>query len=169
MIAFKKNTPTLTLDQREAEREAVSMLSRAQRLLLQDDSNVNEAQKLRDQVVCDLLPSKRMYIKGKHPQSLLVDVDRRLLRARMKLSQSGKLHPSGEFGRKKKKSSYSDEQKRKIQSRYSNVRAAQEWKNMIALTWFALAATAVLGLMVAYQQIYGFSDLYTSFQWVPPR
>ncbi len=167
MIALKKSAPSLTSDQRRIEQQAVDLLTRAQRMLLKGDGYAHEAQKLRDHVMCDLLPSNRMYIKGNHPSSLLRDVDRRLLQARMRLVKTGAAY--SEAKKKEKQKASLDEHKFVLQQRYKSARASHEKQMYTALTWLTvLAFAAVLGMM-AYHHYYGFSSLYQSFQWLPPR
>ena len=142
-------------------------MTRAQRMLLKGDDYANEAQKLRDHVMCDLLPSNRMYIKGKHPSSLLSDVDRRLLHARMRLVKSGAAFSTAKVSEKRKASL--DEHKFVLQQRYKSARSSHDKQMKSALTWLTVFAfAAVLGL-AAYHHFYGFSSLYQSFQWIPPR
>ncbi|MDP8246009.1 MAG: hypothetical protein P9L94_18140 [Candidatus Hinthialibacter antarcticus] len=167
MIALKKPAPSLTSDQRRIEQQAIDLLTRAQRMLLKGDGYTHEAQKLRDHVMCDLLPSNRMYIKGSHPSSLLRDVDRRLLHARMRLVKSGAAYSSAK--KKEQAKASLDEHKFVLQQRYKSARSSHEQQMKSALGWLTvLAFAAVLG-MVAYHHYYGFSSLHQSFQWIPPR
>lgn len=79
----------LNEEQREAEREAVLLLTKAQRLLMADERNADEALRLRLAVTRDILPPHKLYIAGQHPQSLLKDVDRRIHQARFKHYRRG--------------------------------------------------------------------------------
>lgn len=167
MIALKKPAPSLTSDQRRVEQQAIDLLTRAQRMLLKDDSYANEAQKLRDHVMCDLLPSNRMYIKGSHPSSLLRDVDRRLLHARMRLVKTGAAY-SERKKQEKRKSSY-DERKCELQQKYQSARHSRDKQLEKALTWLTVAVFAAVLGMLAYQHFYGVSSLYQSLSWIPPR
>lgn len=88
----------MTKAQRDAEHEAMEKLSFAQRLLMESDENVEEAQKLRDEVVHTRLPKHRMYIAGSDPNSLLNDVDDRIRLARMRLYRKQYYDPTAEAG-----------------------------------------------------------------------
>ncbi len=86
----------MTQAQRDAEHEAIERLSQAQKLLMESDDNVEEAQKIRDEVVHTRLPKRKMYIRGADPNSLLNDVDNRIRLARMRLYRKEYYDPTVE-------------------------------------------------------------------------
>lgn len=70
--------PTMSTKQAQAAAEAVELLTKAQKLLDESDDNLEEAIKLRDKVTNTVLPPAKLYIKGKDPRSLLLDVNKRI-------------------------------------------------------------------------------------------
>jgi len=86
-IRCASRTGRLTKEQQQAERSAIEKLILARRLLMESDENVEEAQRLRDEVMLHDLPKHRMYIPAKDPNSLLLDVDKRIQVARMRLQR----------------------------------------------------------------------------------
>lgn len=87
MFDWFKEKRRLNPEQEEAEHEAIQLLTMAQELLIKDDANVDEARKIRFKVTDHLLPPKHLYILGKHPQSLLRDVDKRIRKAIYNITQ----------------------------------------------------------------------------------
>ena len=75
------SNPPMSAAQKEAEQEAIRLLTYAQELLMEDENNVEEAQRIRFEVTEKLLPSRKMFIVGDHPKSLLKDVDTRIRHA----------------------------------------------------------------------------------------
>ncbi len=75
MFPFRKKKNRLTPLQEKAEQEAITILNRALNILEEDPRNAEEAQRLRFEVTDELLPKHKMYIIGKHPQSLLKELD----------------------------------------------------------------------------------------------
>ena len=78
----------MSAKQKSVEKGAVAKLTHAQQLLMANDNNVDEAQRLRDEVVNKDLPKSGMYISATDPKSLLADVDARIRRARIRLRRA---------------------------------------------------------------------------------
>ena len=91
MFEWIATAPVMTPAQKEAQDEAIRLLTEAQKILMADDGNVKEAQQIRLKVTTELLPPRKMYIVGKHPRSLLKDVDQRIQHAYFRLNQEGML------------------------------------------------------------------------------
>ncbi len=89
MFSLKKTTPKKSLAQMEAEKKAVEMLTHAQKLMVRGDEHLDEARRMRLEVTQQILPPRRMYIVGKHPKSLLKDVDKRISRAMIRKTLHG--------------------------------------------------------------------------------
>ena len=87
MFSWIETKPHKTPEQEEAQEEAIRLLTKAQQLLMEDEKNVKEAEKLRFEVTNHLLPPKHLFILAKHPRSLLKDVDKRIHRAYYRLTQ----------------------------------------------------------------------------------
>jgi Co/Zn/Cd efflux system component len=86
-LITERKRGSLTKEQRNAERAAIEKLTRAQQLLMESDENVEEAQRLRDEVTRHDLPKHKMYIRAEAPNSLLTDVDNRIFHARLRLQR----------------------------------------------------------------------------------
>ena len=91
MFDWFDSKPRLSPEQEEAEQESIRLLTKAQQLLIENDSNIDEARKIRFEVTDHLLPPKHLYILGKHPRSLLKDVDKRIRRAHYNITQEDML------------------------------------------------------------------------------
>ncbi|MBI1386975.1 MAG: hypothetical protein GC154_00825 [bacterium] len=133
-------------------------------MLKEDDENVTRAQRLRDYVTHELLPPNRMYIVGKHPQSLLRDVDRTILHARMRLVQKGKTFD--EVAEAPRIPSLR-ERKNAISQRYSYAHIHQEQKQFNGFIWLTVAACTAVLAMILIKQYMGANELYNSFGWIP--
>lgn len=93
MFRFLQKRNRLNNEQAKAEREAVRLLKMAQEMLLKDPRNAEEAKRIRYEVTHKILPPHRMYIIGKHPQSLLRDVDKKINYAYMRqVLETGELY-----------------------------------------------------------------------------
>ncbi len=93
MFPFKKKKNRLSPQQEKAEQEAINILNRAIKMLEKDPRNAEEAKRLRFEVTNDLLPKNKMYIIGKHPRSLLKELDITIQHAYFKqITNNGQLH-----------------------------------------------------------------------------
>jgi hypothetical protein len=93
MFPFRKKKNRLTPQQEKAEHEAINILNRAIKMLEKDPRNAEEAQRLRFEVTNDLLPKNKMYIIGKHPRSLLKELDITIQNAYVRqINSNGQLH-----------------------------------------------------------------------------
>jgi len=190
MLTMSQTRSRLTPQQIEIEKEAVRLLTQAQELLKEDDHNVDEAQHLRFQVIQKLLPGNRMYIVGKHPQSLLRDVNRRIQHAyfrlaREKIGQSMVVDPvilpvlkprHGKRFRVEKndeiiflgeRPNYK-EIDQGIQSRYSKATSSGKKHTYNCAIWFLLLTLSFSLFVFVMRSMYGSSALNQSFQWLAP-
>lgn len=177
----------LTPEQQHAEKRAIELLTRAQRLLMEDDRHVDEAQRLRFQVTDELLPPRRMFIVGKHPRSLLSDVDRRIRHARIRLIRNAakgmkfdrtlpdiqiNVHPlmkHSEFEDFEEAVKEISEFELKRQNRYGLKTAQLEEQRIATLTLFLLLGLGFLMFLVYLSNTYATNDLYNAFDWIKQR
>ena len=147
MFEWINTVPTMTSEQMKAKEEAIRLLTKAQKILMDDDGNVLEAEQLRFKVTTELLPPKHLYILGKHPHSLLTDVDTRIKHAYFRLNQDGILplaftmdDPQNPLNKRKQNTLKKDKfliVRKTIIDGYSN--SSKEWKiPLISLGGFLL-------------------------------
>jgi len=159
MEAHKKKK--MSLAQANTEALAVKMLERAKRLLKEDERNVEEAQRLRLEVTDDLLPPHKMYIMRKNPKSLLLDLDRRIQHARLRLIRDGGESKAAEIS-----SSGYEKTKRYYAERYGKMAQTLQRRSYYALGWFLLASLAA-GIILAFlQKNFSTNEFAGAFSWI---
>lgn len=180
MFAMVKTRPKLTPQQEAAEKEAIRMLTQAQKLLMDSDENVDEAKRIRFEVTDRLLPPNRLFIVGKHPRSLLRDLDRRISGAYFRLTQDGMFHHVVSAPRMTriekpvqgvylgKKTDYA-KINQEIQSRYEKASRQIKSQPRFSGGWLVLIFVAMILIVLAMQNFYGTNSLNNSFNWLPPR
>lgn len=177
MFKKVKTRPKMTPEQEKAEREAVRLLKKAKRLLMEDDKNVEKAKKIRFEVTDQLLPQKQMYIIGKHPKSLLKEVDRKINNAYYRLNQQGMLSQvmptSSSTLEKPVNGVYLAKDidfakiNNAISNRYSKATSKARSEMGVSAGYLILLLLFVLILFFVMQNFYGMNQIYSSFNWLP--
>ncbi|RJP26372.1 MAG: hypothetical protein C4527_15485 [Candidatus Omnitrophota bacterium] len=161
MFKFLKRTGVLTKEQRNAEMEAVRLLTEAQHLLMKDGHNVDEAVRLRDRVIHEVLPPQRMYIVGKHPKSLLRDVERRIFHAYYHRDHPQELDAEHTFDLPKLA-------RVKIVHNPRFIKASQrvERESYFSTLWMILIVLSMMMLFVAVQHYFQSNEFANAFRWL---
>ncbi|MBN2327059.1 MAG: hypothetical protein JXR73_07880 [Candidatus Omnitrophica bacterium] len=152
----------LTPEQKEAEREAVRLLTKAQKLLEKDYRNVEEAKRLRCEATDQVLPKHRMYIPAKHPRSLLIDVDQKI-----ELAYIRQIQLTGEISGERA-SPYEEAQRAyaKWKRRYGRQKEAMRRRMFWSLIWFAAVSLVLLILAWILMKNGGAKAFRHSFDWL---
>lgn len=166
--SFFKKPVRMTAEQAKAEEEAIRLLTHAQKLLMDDPKNADEAKRIRFEVTNSLLPPKRMYIIGKHPKSLLLDVDRRIQHAYItQIRQGGLVHqeeiPVGNTvemqGETKRACDFWSQ-------RYGSLKGNLQRQFYWSLIFLLILTIFVLVLIFVIGKNEGASNFSRSFQWL---
>jgi hypothetical protein len=178
----KPSHPRMSSAQAKAEAKAIELLTKAQELLLEGDENVDEAKRIRNEVTDHILPPRRMYIVGKHPRSLLLDVDRRIHHAKFRLTREetdSKLYETvfepydstkiklpkrtNHFDYVMSKVSAYEKERR---SRYGSKNNQLRIQMMVSMGLLLLLGIGLVGLLFYLSTTQEGGELYQSFNWL---
>ncbi len=179
MFPFKKKSSVkMTKVQIHTEKEAVRILTQAQKLLEEGDQYVHEAQRLRYEVTHELLPPQRMYILRKHPRSLLLDVDRRIQHAHIRnlregksVGQYGTFYPAGAMNPVKQENpvrqkSTLKETKKKYAGRYGTMAETVQKQFQSTIIWYSILSLLFVLSLFYLQQYLASNDFQRAFMWL---
>ncbi len=160
MNTFIRSKPKMTRSQRKAEREAVRLLIEAQHLLTEDVQNADRALQLRNKAVLEILPSHRLYIAAKHPNSLLRDVDHRISKAF-----------SEKFWREKQAGLEGvDSESKKINialhKRFDKANQRAEKNYYTSIMWLLFLAVSFVSILLLMQHYSDGNTFANTFQWI---
>jgi tetrahydromethanopterin S-methyltransferase subunit G len=127
-----------------------------------------------------------MYIVGKHPRSLLKDIDRRINFAYFRLTQQGIVQSTLEEEEEKSQPVLHKTQRAKddiyigqpmkfdydkinqsIQSRYKKTEQRIDGQVFRALGWLFFLLLGLAAVYLMTRSFYGTNELYNSFHWLP--
>lgn len=165
MFRLCKKLYRLTPEQERAEREAVRLLNRARNMLIEDIRNVEEAKRIRFEVTQMLLPPNRMYIVGRHPKSLLRDIDQRINYASIR-----QIHTTGELYRDAAPSVQSQATQQACQwwqNRYGSLKNNIQRQLYWSLAFFFALSVSLMYLLFEISKYGGSRSFSGSFDWLP--
>lgn len=164
MFPFLQKRNRLTPEQEKAEKEAIRLLNHAKKMLLDDWRNVDEAKRIRFEVTHKLLPPKKMYIAGKHPRSLLRDLDKRINYAYIRQIQA-----SGEIFRDVAPAVQSEATKQACmawQNRYGSLKGNVQRQLYWSLAFFFGLSVCLMYLLFEISKFSGSQSFAHSFNWL---